>query len=299
MQPGEAHPPALDQRLESEAEASFETALRLCVDCAEYHAVRPYLRAGRTVSGIANDWDAMEPRLAALIAGGRRRILVAGSGDSGVATLVMTAARGLPVALTVMDRCATPLVQLHRLAARHGLRIDTRQDDLTSFDLPDAFDLVVAHHVLQFLPGGEIAMLRRVERSLAPGGRLFLASREAAWRSWRDSRFGRPGDDWVKGYIAFALERMQARGVPPPRRHRADFDRLLAAHARQRLGRGQLYGEHSGLAAQLQAAQLEELWSVALESNGYGEGQTSPEARPARSGMLLLAGRRGEHDAER
>lgn len=285
-----ARPNALDERIHEGLPAAFGLARQLCVDCLPYHALRPFFRVTEPNKGVRADWATMEPAVAALIAAGRRRVLVAGAGDTGIASLVLTAARGKPLALTVLDRCATPLVQVQQLAARHGLRVATRQDDLTRFDLPGSFDLVVAHHVLQFLPpGGPEPMLTRVARALAPGGRLLLASREARWRRWRNQEFAGP-EGAAETYEAGMRARVEAAGVMPVGEARAAFDAFLRRNAQDRVRRTERYEEAEGLAPLLDRAGLEAEWSHETASVQQGPAET----RPARSGEIVVARRRGE-----
>ncbi len=292
---GEARPPAVDERIGVDPEAEFQLALRTCVDCAPYHALRPYLRAAGSASGVNSDWQGMEPAVARLIAEGRRRILVTGAGDTGIAALVLTAARGQQIHLTVIDRCATPLVQIQRLAARHGARVTTRQDDLLTFDLPDAFDLVVGHHVMQFLPpGGPAALLRQAARALAPGGRLLMVTRERAWKRWRDKIAAREGESAAAAYIGEVLRGLEQKRLAPPSREAARFHAFLQTAARLRMQRADRYDSA-------------EAFEALLASNGFildsstETGQLRPEfaALPAaerpRVGVIAVA-RPRRHD---
>lgn len=291
----EARPPAVDERIGVDPEAEFRLARRTCVDCASYHALRPYLRASGSAGGVGNDWAQMEPAVARLIDEGRRRVLVIGAGDSGTAALTLTAARGRPIQLTVIDRCATPLVQVQRLGARHGLRVTTRQDDLLTFDLPDAFDLVVGHHVLQFLPpGGPTAMLGRAARALAPGGRLLMVTRERAWKTWRDKAFAQVGETYEAAYVEEVLTRIEQRKLQLPRQDQAAFDAYLRAAARNRVQRAERYHTAEHFAAQLDAAGFVLESSIDLRHVPPGLATKSP-VEPPRAGVIAVA-RPRRHD---
>lgn len=292
----QARPPAVDERIGADPEAEFQLALRTCIDCAPYHALRPYLRASGSSGGVGQDWAQMEPAVARLIAEGRRRVLVIGAGDTGIAALVLTAARGRPIQLTVLDRCATPLVQVQRMAARHGLRVSTRQDDLLTFDLPEAFDLVVGHHVLQFLPpGGPEITLRRAARALAPGGRLLLVTRERAWKMWRDKAFAQAGEAYEAAYVREVLGSMAQRGLQPPGRDRGLFDAFLQDAARNRVRRASRYHTAEDFEAQLAAAGF--VLEASVEASNLPDWLAAmPPAERPRVGVIAVA-RPRRHDA--
>lgn len=207
----------LDEGLRGTVLRAFELAHQLCADCQRYHALRPYLRLSGEQRGVDHDWAVMEPLLAELIAAGRRRVLIVGSGDTGITSLVLSAARGAPLAVTVIDRCATPLVLIHEMAARHGRQVRTLQQDLRQIELPGAFDLVVGHHVIPFLPpAGRLALLEGSRRALAPGGRLVMALRDRQWRGTREQRYGATEAERAQGFVAKVESELAARRIPLP-----------------------------------------------------------------------------------
>src|SRR5262249_10306073 len=109
---------------------SFELANRLCDTCTNYHALWPYLRLVRGTNGAEHEAPLRESILAERIASGYRRILIAGAADSGVLALVVRAARGWDVSVTVLDRCATPLELCRRFADRWSLSVAAIRADL-------------------------------------------------------------------------------------------------------------------------------------------------------------------------
>jgi len=287
-----ASSPAPDERIEADATRHFAMARALCIGCLSYHAVRPYLRSARAREGLAADCGVLQSVIAPMIAAGARRVLVAGAADTGLPSLALRAAGGRPISLTVVDRCATPLVQAQQLAARHGLRVATRQDDLTRFDLPDAFDLVIGHQVLPYIGrAGQTAFLSRVGRALAPGGRFVISVRDAAWRRWRDERFGGGAKDYPERFIAGLLARLAERPIALPE-DRAAFDAILQAHAE---GRRAVLQEHEPLEATLArfaaaGLMVERLLPVA-DARDIGGGGNRPES----SGCIVVA-RATRHD---
>ncbi len=279
---------SIDEHLVESAPHAFALALRLCIDCQQYHALRPYLRLSKETAGVRTDWDKMEAELAALIAAGRRRVLIIGAGDFGIASLVLSAARGQPVAVTVLDRCAAPLVLIHELAARHGHRVRSLQDDLATFDLPGAFDLVVGHHVLPFVAADKrLAMLRRSALTLAPGGRLYMAVRNRAWRSWRDTRFGEDRAIYAHRFIDKIERDLAQQGIAlPPERE--IFDRHLREHAAARQIRVKQYDTDEELQTLFEAAGL------AIERKTEGQDkrpahEADEATRPRFSGHYITA----------
>lgn len=285
---------AIDERQRENAAHAFDLALRLCVDCQQYHALRPYLRLTKETAGVRSDFAAMEARLATLIAEGRRRVLVVGAGDFGIASLALSAARGTPIALTVIDRCATPLVVIQELSAQHGFRVRTLQADLTDFHLPGAFDLVVGHHVLPFIQADKRpAMLRCVARCLAPGGRFFIAVRDPAWRRWRDTRFAGPEDSYEKRFLDRVWgDLAEARVEPPPQR--AIFERHLREHAAIRKERVRRYDDLDALRETFARVGLTIVEERASQDERRLEGMDMT-IRPDSSGVYITA--RAANDA--
>ncbi len=272
----------LDEGLLAAAPRAFELAHELCVDCQRYHALRPYLRLSGEQRGVDTDWDVMEPLLAAEIAGGRRRVLIVGSGDTGITNLVLSAARGTPVAVTVIDRCATPLVLIHEMAARHGLRVRTLQKDLRQIGMPGAFDLVVGHHVIPFLPpAGRLALLEGAREALAPNGRLVMATRDAKWRSLREQRYGSNDAERARGFVTKVETALKERRIAaPPGAER--LTRHLHAQAVQRSRSDQNYDPQETLQALFLKAgfHIEQQWAV--EDKRASDG-------PRAVGQVLLA----------
>lgn len=100
----------------------------------------------------------------------RRALAVAdGEGRNGV----WLAEQGLQV--VSVDSSTVGLAKARRLAARHGVAIETVNADLGAFDWPEAaFDLVVAIFINFADPPLRDAIFAGIKRTLEPGGALLL-----------------------------------------------------------------------------------------------------------------------------
>jgi SAM-dependent methyltransferase len=157
---------------------AFALSDRLCGSCRVYHSLWPYLRIGGTPGGADDRKTLIESTLAEAIAGGRRRILIAGAADTGLLALVARAAADEAVDITVLDRCRTPLELCRRSAQRWSLGIETLHLDLMDLAIEAGFDIVFAHTVLTFIaPERRLDVLARLRRSLRPDGRLIMRFR--------------------------------------------------------------------------------------------------------------------------
>jgi hypothetical protein len=105
-------------------------------------------------------------------------MLLAGSADAGLAECVLEAARGQPVAITVVDLCETPLRQCATLLdgrAESG-RV-TRQATIAGPPVAPRVDFVLGHSILPFLTPDEVPRAGTFFRdSLRAGGRLVRAT---------------------------------------------------------------------------------------------------------------------------
>jgi SAM-dependent methyltransferase len=120
---------------------------------------------GRRASGIE-----FGDRVGALIAGGLRKILIAGAADTGLLALVLRAAANNNVHICVLDICETPLELCRRVAHEWSLPIDTLKLDLRRLDVEQQFELVLVHGTLHFIAAADRHdVLNRIRRALGPG----------------------------------------------------------------------------------------------------------------------------------
>jgi len=155
----------------------FRLALELCADCRDYHAVWPYRRLSRTVSGIEATADIVKALLRDVTPRGGQ-VLIAGSADAGMLALAAQAAKTLAPQIVVADRCATPLAVCRRYAETHGLSIATLQTELGGALQSQSHDVVFADGVLQFMPRqSHAAVLRKLRGMMSARGALVLVER--------------------------------------------------------------------------------------------------------------------------
>jgi SAM-dependent methyltransferase len=221
--------PHYHEDLRNIAAEGFELANRLCRGCGQLHALWPYIRLARgTSAGLEDASSHLQSVLVALIAAGRRDVLIAGSADTGLLAQVARASAGHPLDIVVLDRCETPLEMCRHLAQRWSLPIATLHEDLLDLDRPGRFDIVLVHGTLHFLSPAHCAdALTRMRRSLRPNGRLVLRVNTSRRIEGDLAEEGRDGyADWVP-------DELNRIAVPLPEPPNA-FRERLRLHARSR-----------------------------------------------------------------
>ena len=208
------------------ASRQFATAHLHCGSCLPYHALWPYLRLTKWVGGIEADQAQLVPALSALLSHEPRRVLIAGSADSGVTALVRHASGAMARRheINVVDHCETPLRACRDYAAEHGLSLRTLCRDLRDLDWADVADVVVGHSVLPWLPVGDRASaLRRLHVALAPGGRMVINTRLSPSGTAAAPK-QRPAG-WASEMKSTLLTRLAQQGIADPG-DAEEFDRL-------------------------------------------------------------------------
>ncbi len=127
---------------------AWEVAGRLCGACRNLHVLWPYQRLA---GSPGRDVAVVEPALRRLLSASGRKVLIAGCADSGLLALVARTANPA-TAITVVDRCETPLELCRRFARRWDFTVDTDHLDLTELSATSSFDVVFAHELLQHIP---------------------------------------------------------------------------------------------------------------------------------------------------
>src|SRR5258706_2553995 len=120
------------QRLAAEA---YELSGRLCGSCRDMHALWTYIRLSRASTGVEAQASNLETQLTAVLAGGRRHVLIAGSQDTGLLALVARAGADHEIDITVLDICETPLELCRAFARQWSLPITTIGQDLLDLDI--------------------------------------------------------------------------------------------------------------------------------------------------------------------
>lgn len=114
--------------------------------------------------------------------GGRlARVLVSGSADYSMLAHVLHAAReaAVPVAVTVLDQCETPLRMSRWYAERAGFAdLTLASADVLAYRPDTSFDLIVTSSFFGYFgPAQRVTLFRSYARMLAPSGRLVFSNR--------------------------------------------------------------------------------------------------------------------------
>ncbi len=150
-------PPLYTESLAEVAAEAYAQSSHLCGSCADLHALWPYIRLSRTSTGSESEGSDLEVALRDLIGNGRRRVLVAGSADSGLLALVARAGAPHPEEVVVLDICETPLELCRQFANKWSIQIATRRQDLRQLDDQSKYDVVLVHGTLHFIRAGRQA----------------------------------------------------------------------------------------------------------------------------------------------
>lgn len=217
-----------DEDLLASAQYEFRLSREHCGACADYHAVYSYGRLAGLKGGIGKDEAILAPLLAGR-SGAGTRLLIAGSADAGLLAFTARATMAQNPAITVADRCETPLAVCRRFAQSKNIRLRTDRIDFNRAAVSEPHDLAFAHNVLVFVPESlQIKFLRNIGRSLTDGGTLILVSRGPVPQPTAEA-------SPVYRTQTKMIEGLKARGVPLPESEhlfRARSDRLEAGMGR-------------------------------------------------------------------
>jgi SAM-dependent methyltransferase len=210
------------------AAQAYELSGRMCESCRDLHALWPYIRLSRSSTGLESEGSELEVTLRELIGGGLRRILIAGSADTGLLALVARAGADRGAEITVLDICESPLELCRRLASQWSMQIETRRRDLLELDDRREFDLVLVHGTLHFLSAdGRLCALTHIQRALRPKGRLVLM-----FNTSKPSTVD-IDDNFHIGYAETVLSELKRLRIALPDNETTIRERL-AAHSRRR-----------------------------------------------------------------
>ncbi|MEM7442356.1 MAG: class I SAM-dependent methyltransferase [Pseudomonadota bacterium] len=217
-----------EEDIAAQAQRAFDQASETCAGCLSYHGVWGYQRLARQNSGLDGDRAQLEPLIAPLIASGQTRVLIAGCADTGQLAMVLRAASGRDLEVTIIDRCETPLALCRGFAAQHGVPVSTRVGDIGDLSNVGTIDLILAHSVLSFLPDDQVfPVVQSFANALSPNGHLVMTTAL--------SRTKPPIDPSV--FADRILAAMDKHGLETPTEKNA-FCNLLADYARGRQTRG-------------------------------------------------------------
>jgi len=177
----------LHQALAQSAGLMWDQAAKTCAsedgDCLAYHRVWQYLRLMGLNTSIESDSGFIIENLCKLQEDGLAgKILLCGTADYGLLAHIDWASRlesSNPV-ISVMDRCATPLVINNWYAQKYNLTIKTVQRDiLTGWPGQNGqFDVICTHNLLGFYDLSDRGrLLDQFFQLLKPGGKLLTVVR--------------------------------------------------------------------------------------------------------------------------
>jgi len=178
--------PAIDEALVESAHVARQLAVEHCPhafggDCTWYHRVWQYLRALRLVKNAGGHAAFLHDALRSLAEQERaRRVLISGSADDAMVLLTIAAFRdaGVPLDLTLIDRCETPLALSRWSATRAGAKLTTHCVDVLDFTTERPFDVITTNSFLSYIePTARPLLFGRWASLLRRGGRLLFTNR--------------------------------------------------------------------------------------------------------------------------
>jgi SAM-dependent methyltransferase len=216
---------------------AYQLSDRLCGSCRDLHGLWPYIRLSRASTGVEARESRLQDELRDLFDRGFRRVLIAGSQDTGLLTLIVHVGAGHDVEITVLDICETPLELCRRLAKQWSLSIATIRRDLFELSMEQRFDTVLVHGTLQFIAADRrLEVLKRLRRAIRPAGQLILLFNTG--RPISTEMRQQTGDDYGNKVLA-ELKRLD---VPLPDKEQVLRERLNA-HQRRREAREGAFAE--------------------------------------------------------
>lgn len=184
---------AMDEPLAISAPFARELATVCCTDaaadrsCEPYHGFWQYMRLmglGKTLSGQSAWYLAELERLARewarRPAANPARILISGCADYSLLAHVLQArgSENVPVEITALDVCRTPLLLNQWYARRAGHALGVVCSDILQHHAADTYDLIVTSSFLgYFHPEVRPRLLLGYAAMLRAGGRLIIVNR--------------------------------------------------------------------------------------------------------------------------
>jgi hypothetical protein len=216
-----------DENLPAMAAQAYALASCLCGHCRTYHSIWPYRRLA--LDAGQGGVHSVEQTLAACIASTAKRVLIAGTADTGSLATIARASAGHEIEIALVDRCPTPVELCRRFANCCALRFQGGICDLAELDVQD-FDVVYANSILPFIPVEKRAdVLVRLRQGLRPGGLLVLVFNAT-------TRIASPAGR--KSYADVMLAELDRKGIPLP-------DSVSSFRERVREYEQELYGRES------------------------------------------------------
>jgi SAM-dependent methyltransferase len=214
-----------DQSLLRSAPVARALAIENCPnaiggDCTWYHGVWQYLRALGVLKKAGGHATFFTDTLRTLAhRDGVRRVLISGAADDAMALIAIHAfgEAGVPLDLTIVDRCATPLALSTWSAKLVGISVNTCHADLLDFAAETPFDAIVTSSFLAFVDSdSRPPMFAHWASLLRPGGRLLFTNRLRAGASAAAVGFSADQAQRFCAKVRAAAERRQDEiGIDP------------------------------------------------------------------------------------
>jgi hypothetical protein len=224
-----ADPPLIVEDLRQLAAEAAAVARERCGQCQTHHMLWPLNRAARVVSAADGGREDVVRAIAHYAGTDRRRILIAGSSDTGVLCLAANAVSGPGADFVVVDLCDTPLELCRRFATRWGLQVETHILAAQEIEFTNEFDIVIAHSLFQFVPTAKrLEVFTRFAAALKPGGvaiQVFNAGGRIE---------GVLADEHARDYPHMVLARFEQSGLPLPEPREKLLERLQFQSLRRR-----------------------------------------------------------------
>ena len=149
--------------------------------CLYYHQVWQYLRLLGVITTVGTNSRFFDDTFREHgRTGDYGRVLVAGTADYAMLARLKSAydAEAQPLAVTLLDRCATALFLNHWYADRVGLAIDSKHGDALEYSTAEPFDLICTHNFLgRFDRDGRQRLIDVWRSLLRPGGLVVTTLR--------------------------------------------------------------------------------------------------------------------------
>jgi hypothetical protein len=177
----------VEELLLESAPLARRTAQELCrrdprtgESCAWIHGLWPYLRLLGLASTPEQHAEFFERALNDVLETRHSRVLVSGAADHSMLAVVIRACRERDAApaITVVDRCETPLTINRWYAHRLGIDVATSCRDMLEYVPSEPFDALCTHSFLSELPAEQWpSLFSRWRECLRPGGAVITANR--------------------------------------------------------------------------------------------------------------------------
>lgn len=153
-------PVPTDEDFRAESARFLKTCAAHCTCPNGWHFIWSAFKASGRRRSIYFQQPLLEKMLAPVLSDGANRILIAGSADAGILS-VLASIFGARVDYFAIDLCAAPLQELRDHALRTGLSLRCLQTSLQDFVPQETFDLVFVHNTMYFLKPQEAGRVLR------------------------------------------------------------------------------------------------------------------------------------------